>query len=78
MLNPGYTWRRVVSVTSVLLYPQERAPVPIVEEAVGALYGPFIRHMSPASLYRTDLLIFETQSDSAHRALVNVYKGSTN
>jgi hypothetical protein len=24
-------------------------------EAVGALYGPFIRHISPTSLYRTDL-----------------------
>jgi len=55
VLNLGDRWRWVVNVTSELLYPQERAPVPIVEEAVGSLYGRFIHHMSPASLYRTDL-----------------------
>jgi hypothetical protein len=49
LVDHGNRWRWVVSVTFRLLYHQERAPVPIVEEAVGALYVPFIRHMSPAS-----------------------------
>ena len=43
--------------------PPEITRVPIVEETVGALYGP---------------LIFGMLSDWVHRTLVTVPKGSTN